>query len=434
MEKTSTASPIRRIFPPAARFLFRFPVKNFPNSKKRYITKSGKILWASVTPLLMKDPNDQSPFILSVIENITVRKTAEALAKESEERFRDLAENANEGILSIDSSGEVIYFNRAAENLTGYPAEEVLGKSLQLLIPDSVKKTLLDDLDRFHRTGESRFVGRTSELAGKRKNGQEFPAEFSLFSWRTEKGVFLTGIFRDITERKQIEEMKQDLISVVSHQLKTPVAEINGYIENMLEGLAGNLTQRQKEYLIDMRDIGMENYRLISDLLSLSKIERGVITVELEPVSLRRLVELAIRDYEERIEKKGLRLILNVQDRDFEVLADQDKTVETLRNIINNAVKCTDKGLIEIHATREGSYGVVAVKDTGIGMTPQTLSRLFTKDRIMGNEAGRSGAGLGLFIAKSFMNLQKGDITVESEQGKGSCFFVRIPISQQEGL
>jgi signal transduction histidine kinase len=219
---------------------------------------------------------------------------------------------------------------------------------------------------------------------------------------------------------------------VVSHQLKTPVAEINGYIENMLEGLAGAVTPKQREYLSDMRDIGMENYRLISDLLSMSKIERGVVTVNLKTVPLQDIVESSIRDYEEMIQKKGLKLILESEPDKVLVSADNEKTVESLRNMINNAIKCTDKGSITIHSFSYGDFGVIEIKDTGIGMSKETLKRLFTKERVMGTEASRAGAGLGLYIAKSFLELQGGSITVSSEVGKGSVFRIKLPKAKGE--
>jgi histidine kinase len=240
--------------------------------------------------------------------------------------------------------------------------------------------------------------------------------------------------FNAFTEKlKTVAEMKLDLISVVSHQLKTPVAEINGFIENMLEGLTGDLNPRQKSYLISMRDIGRDNYQMISGLLSVSKIDRGVVTAQLGPVSAQVLVELSIRDYTQNLQEKGLRLDLEVEEG-LTFLADQDKTLEALRNILNNAVKCTDQGSITIRAGREGELGVIEVIDTGIGMSPETLGRLFTKSRVMGLEAHRSGAGIGLYIAKHFMNIQQGDITAASELGKGSRFRLTLPLFKPVGL
>ncbi len=229
-------------------------------------------------------------------------------------------------------------------------------------------------------------------------------------------------------------EMKLDLISVVSHQLKTPVAEINGFIENMLEGLTGEINPRQKRYLQEMRLIGRENYRLIGDLLNASKIDRGVVTVDLKPISAKEVVTMAIRDYEQILEQKGLRLLLEGMEEDMKLYGDRDKVVEALRNLLNNAIKCTDKGTVTIRLGSEGDKGVIEVRDTGIGMNGETMGRLFTKNRVLGKEAHRSGAGLGLYISKHFMMLQKGDVSVTSEEGKGSCFKLSVPkMKKQEG-
>jgi signal transduction histidine kinase len=231
-----------------------------------------------------------------------------------------------------------------------------------------------------------------------------------------------------------VADMKLDLISVVSHQLKTPVAEINGFIENMLEGLTGELNPKQKRYLGEMRLIGRDNYKLISDLLSVSKIDRGIISLDIHPVSAKEVVSLAIRDYEQNMKEKGLSLRLEGMEDDITLYADRDKVVEVLRNLLNNAIKCTDSGSVAIRVGSEGDQGVIEVRDTGIGMDEETLGSLFTKNRVLGKEAHRSGAGLGLYISKHFMNIQKGDITVTSEIGKGSCFKLVVPkYIKQEG-
>jgi signal transduction histidine kinase len=226
---------------------------------------------------------------------------------------------------------------------------------------------------------------------------------------------------------QSFDEMKISLISVVSHQLKTPVAEINGYIESMLDGLTGELSEKQKDYLQDMKEIGRDNYRLISDLLSVSKIERGVLSLNVQKVSVKKVVELSIRDYEESIRRKGLALKIDMPEDDFLILADQDKTVETIRNLINNAIKCTDRGSITITVWNRPDQAIILVRDTGIGMNAQTMERLFTKSRALGREATRAGAGLGLYIARHFMKLQKSEISVTSEVGVGSCFEIAIP-------
>ena len=203
-------------------------------------------------------------------------------------------------------------------------------------------------------------------------------------------------------------------------------------IENMLGGLTGELTAKQKRYLQEMYEICSRNYRLVTDLLNVSRIERGVLSVDIEPVKLREIVDLALRDYQRDIKKKGLALKIEEVDEGIVVLADMDKMVEALSNVINNAVKFTDKGSITIRITDEitgkGKYGIVEVRDTGTGMSDKVLDNLFTKEKILsGPPIAGGGVGIGLYIAKNFMEVQKGDVAATSVFGEGSTFVLRVP-------
>lgn len=398
--------------------------------EKRFRDQKGDVLWCKVSASTILDAQGEPLFRLAIIENITEQKEAQSALLESEQRFRAVNDSSNDPIVSADSFGSIIYFNPAASRVFGFDPKEVQGRNLTSLLTDDSLKGHEEEFRRAFAGGTSPLTARNSEWIGKGRDGREFPVELSLFTWFTDAGVFVTAVLRDITERKQVEELRNDLISVVSHQLKTPVAQINGYIENLLEGLAGDLTQPQREYLTDMRDIGLENYRLISDLLSLSKIERGVLTVDLNPESLRQIVELSIRDYETLIPAKGLEFRVTGPHDDLMVFVDRDKTVETIRNLLNNALKCTDKGFISLNWKNEKDLGSLEITDTGIGMDPDTRKRLFTKSKVLGPEAGRAGAGLGLFIAKSFMDLQNCEITVISEKGNGSTFRIKMPLAR----
>ena len=392
--------------------------------EERYITRKGQTIWCKVSASVIRDINDDPLFRLAVVENITDQKEAETAVRESEEKFRRVFEESPLGMAFIGSDGSVQDINKAFCDMLAYPRTELLKTDIiRVTYPDDVEmsgniphvKTAsgIRHVEKRYVTKDKRVIwASVTPLLMKEKEGLDYR---------------VLSIVEDITERKQVEEMKRDLIAVVSHQLKTPVAEINGYIENLLEGLAGDLNTRQREYLTDMREIGMENYRLISDLLNMSKIERGVVSVEPQSISLAEIVESSTRDYVEIAVKKGLDLNREKTNEDMVVFADKDKTVEAIRNILNNAIKCTDRGNVRVMSTTEGDFGVVNITDTGIGMSSETMKRLFSKERVMGAEASRSGAGLGLFIARSFMKLQGGDISVESEPGKGSCFRVKIP-------
>ena len=243
--------------------------------------------------------------------------------------------------------------------------------------------------------------------------------------------AYYLSIWVDITERKKIEQMKSDFVSFISHQLRTPVAGIKAYIENMLAGLTGELSDKQSEYLQEMHDICSRNHRLLSDLLNVSRIERGIIAVNIKPVKLERAAKLAVRDYRRSIKEKGLALKLEAAADNIVVLADSDKLVEALGNIIDNAIKFTHEGSISIKLRKAGKYGLIEVRDTGEGIPSHALKDLFRKEKALSYTATPgSGAGLGLYIAKSFMELQGGDLTADSKAGKGSKFVLKLPLAQ----
>ncbi|HSH31387.1 MAG TPA: PAS domain S-box protein [Candidatus Saccharimonadales bacterium] len=249
------------------------------------------------------------------------------------------------------------------------------------------------------------------------------------------KAVKLVGTAQDITERKQVEQLKSDFVSLVSHQLKTPVAVVRGYIENLLSGVAGDLPPKAREYLEDIRDVSAKNYDLIADLLNFSRLERGVVSVKVEPVSAAEIINLSLRNYRERIDQKGLQLHVKHGDAGALVLADKFKMVEAISNIIDNAIKFTSKGSITVAAAAKGNFMVVEVQDTGKGMDSHMLDKLFRRDQVFsGSPTPDGGSGLGLYIAKAFMNIQAGDVTAESKLGHGSTFRFKIPLAKDKAL
>ncbi len=370
--------------------------------------------------------------LLALRREIQKRERAQEMLQLNEYRLFQFLEAVPLGIFVLDKDGQPFYANQKAR--------ELLGRG----IVQSTDPSQLSALFKAFRAGTDEPYPAGEIPIGKALKGEKSSIEdleihlpdgriIPLQIWGTPvvgmKGElqYALAIFSDITERRHVEEMKQSLISVASHQLKTPVGEINGYIENMLEGLAGELSPKQSDYLMDMREIGMNNYRLISDFLNLSKIERGLTEAVLEKQALMEIVALALRDYEDIMARKGLTLKLEGLSTCPDVLADRDKLVETLRNLLNNSVKFTDKGGITLTAEVKDRVVLLKVRDTGRGISEAALAQLFTQKRVLGEEAGRSGAGLGLYVAKHFMKSQGGDITATTAPDKGSCFTLTIP-------
>jgi signal transduction histidine kinase len=196
-----------------------------------------------------------------------------------------------------------------------------------------------------------------------------------------------------------------------------------------MNGLAGPVTREQMEYYRIMRDISLRNYRNISDLLNVSRIERGVVDANLRPVPLKAVVAGVLRDHREGLRAKGLALRLSGWGDRPTVLADRDKLYEAVSNVVHNAVKFTERGALSVRLGREGEFATVEVEDTGPGIPYEIQNHLFKKDMILrGAPDPNRGSGLGLYLAREFLRLQNGDVSAVSVPGQGSRFTFRVPL------
>jgi len=373
----------------------------------------------------------QNTELKAAIDVAMIRKDMESRLRESEEKLRSVVNTANESIITVNNLKQIIFWNRAAQSCFGYTEQEALGQTLRMLFPGKDAGYLEPEMDRIIASGESELLGKNLEVTGRRKDGSDFPMEGSLAAWRVNRQVFLTLIGKDITERKKIDQMKSDFVSLVSHQLRTPLAGIMGCVDNMLWGLTGTLSFKQMEYLQVMKEISSRGYRIIANLLNISRLERGVISMDIQPTDLCYVARNAVQEHSAAIESKGLRLTVDSPDGEILVLADKDKLFEAISNVVHNASKFTDAGKISIRVFKDDSHGKVKISDTGPGISPESMQYMFTRNQILsGNATYKGGCGLGLFISKQFMQLQNGDVDVQSRKGKGTAFTFRIPLAQ----
>lgn len=222
----------------------------------------------------------------------------------------------------------------------------------------------------------------------------------------------------------------QDITSFVSHQLRAPVTAMRWTIESMIDGDNGPVAEKLKQPLEQLHEVAIQNGKLIDDILNVSRIDRGVIEVAVECVPLIDIAERALRDYRIALEKAGLSLTVDDTRKNISVLADKEKMAEAVTNAISNAIKHTKKGGITIRLRSDKQFGYIDVIDTGEGMTPDIMGKLFDRAGVKGaNTNSSASTGLGLYIARNFMRLQKGDITVTSEPGKGSMFTYSVPLA-----
>ena len=394
---------------------------------------------------------EESLFASSEKVRLLTEQEAQARAASlADRRFRELIEDAPDGILQIDSAGKIVVANRTAETLFGYTQQEFLRLGVDELVPEGHRADHAQHRADFDKAGISRPMGFGLNLFGRRKDGGEFPVEISLSHIKTQSGVRITAVVRDVSERKRMEEhvrtlqesymaelqarqkeaerlnqLKNEFLASVSHELRTPLHTIIGFSDLLSEQLEGPLNPTQSGFVSHIRRDSDHLLGLINDVLDLSRIEGGRLALHVESLSLRNAISEAISAIKSHAEAKSV----NVHGDDIgelHVVADPIRLRQILYNLLNNAVKFTSAGgEVRVHAERDGGVVRITVADTGVGISPAEQAKIFDRFYQVSNKNG--GTGLGLAICKQLLELQGGSISVESEPGRGSLFRFSLP-------
>lgn len=354
------------------------------------------------------------------------------------------------GIIGTDMNGVITHFNSGAERLLGWSADEVVGIETPqrfLVSSDfSSEHSYVQMNNDFEMLVDTRSGEGASgkELSFVRKNGSHFQGSLITSPIHSENGetTGYLGILQDITLRQQMEQemvqarnmaeevsrMKSDFLANMSHEIRTPM---NGIIGMAHLALNTEMTPRQRDYLKKIQVSGQHLLRIINDILDISKIEAGKLSIEHTEFELESSLSNVVNLIAEKASEKGLELILDVaSDVPIDVVGDSLRLGQVLINYANNALKFTDQGEISIIVrVREQTDDEVllwfAVRDTGIGLTQEQIGRLFTAFTQADTTTTRKygGTGLGLAISKRLAELMGGEVGVESVPGKGSTFW-----------
>jgi signal transduction histidine kinase len=264
------------------------------------------------------------------------------------------------------------------------------------------------------------------------KDGREMDISLTISPILDRKGriVGASRIARDITDRKQLDRMKDEFVGTVSHELRTPLTAIKGFIELVLDGDAGPVADTQREFL----EVAARNAdrlgSVINDILDVSRIESQGLEIRLDPTDLGAVLEDVASTFRLMAHNKGLTLRHEVADLP-KVLGDASRLVQVFSNLLSNAIKYTPGGEVGIRATAAGDRVEVVVHDAGIGLTEEEQGQLFTKFFRGRNPVvtDSGGTGLGLVIVKGILDKHQGTIHVESRAGEGTRFRVTLPIA-----
>jgi PAS domain S-box-containing protein len=373
-----------------------------------------------------------------------------------ERRFRQLLEAAPDAIVEVSADGKIVLVNRIAEEMFGYVRDELLGESVDLLVPDAIRHQHYRHRDSYLEHPRTRPMGTGLELHARRRDGSLFPVEISLSPIQTEGGMHVTAVIRDVTERKRAEKevrrlqlqytgelearnreieranrLKSEFLASMSHELRTPLHTIIGFAELLREGHEGVLSEAQSRFVNHIHRDSEHLLELINDVLDLSKIEAGGLTLKREIYPLTRSVGEALDAVRPGAAAKGI-AIEERGERDSLVDADPLRVKEMLYNLLSNAVKFTPEGgEVWIETGEDAGFVRVTVGDTGIGIPATEQENIFDKFYQVGNTTRgvREGTGLGLSITKELVQMHGGWMEVESTPGEGSRFTFTLPIA-----
>ncbi len=391
-----------------------------------FFTKFGRAVPMSCSGSALNDKKGTMEAIVCIAKDITERKQTDHALRESEERYRTLFENIPIGVYRMALDGKILNGNTALLKMIGY---------------ESVNELQAVDFDRIAlEGGYSREEFRVQVLKDGEVRGLECV-------WRTKDGTFLyvrenskitrdengtplyfEGTIEDISERKRIEQMKNDFISIVSHELRVPLTAIHGSLGWISENSA-ELPERVRKMVQIANRSSDRMVRLINDMLDIDKIESGKMVFYLRPLDVMTVVEHTLEANQPYAEQFQVKLVLSNPLPGAKAHGDIDRFTQVLTNLLSNSAKYSPpNGIVSVSLSRKDGFIRISVSDRGPGIPEKYRSRIFQKFvQVPGADSRQKGTGLGLSISKAMVEKMGGKIGFESEPGAGSTFYFDLP-------
>jgi PAS domain S-box-containing protein len=424
------------------------------------------VLWASLIPILRRTTRQLQTRNRQLVEQASDLEDALLERNEAQKSVTQLAaivEASDDAITRTAHDGTVVTWNPAAERLFGYTADEIVGRPMALLVPQD----RLHELKSVARRINAGAGVEDHKTRGLRKDGTEVDVSLTVSPIRGDSGV-ITGsavIARDIThlrhqqgqlegllakervaradaeaaqqalaeqnERlRELDRLKDEFIALVSHELRTPLTSIHGYLELLLDGGAGELSQEQERFLSVVERNSKRLMQLVGDLLFMAQVEAGKLALDLEEVHLKELVGECLEAARPSADDRAIELVAEVEETPS-MLGDRSRLSQVLDNLISNALKFTPRsGRVSVRVSIAGDEAVIEIQDTGVGIPSGEQDRLFERFFRSSNASDQAipGTGLGLTIAKTIVERHEGSIAIESKEGVGTTVRVRLPV------
>jgi len=387
---------------------------------------------STITALTTKSPLtmlDGTKALVGVVRDITDLKKAEQALKTSEETFRSALEHASIGMALVAPDGKFITVNKALCEITGFSREELLKTDFQAIShPDDIEA----DLEHVRQMLNKDIETYNMEKRYLHKDGRFIWALLSVsMIWNADgtPKYFISQI-QDITERKEMERMKSDFIATVSHELRTPLTAIRGSLALMANGSLGVMPGKAAGMVKIAHKNSERLVLIINDILDIEKIESGRLQFNIQPVNIAPFLVQALETNQAYGEKFKVEFVLEGEIPDVEILADQDRLMQVMANLLSNAAKFSPTGSkVRISATHKNNKVRFEVKDSGPGIPEEFRSRIFGKFMQADSSITRKheGTGLGLSITRQLVELMGGSIGFTTEIGKGTVFYFDLP-------
>ena len=390
---------------------------------------------------------DGEKLFVASVRDISERLKQEQKNRDLEARTRAIVDSAVDGIITINAKGIVETFNRSAETIFGYTANEVIGQNVNMLMPAPYALAHDSYIANYLDTKKAKIIGDEREVIGQHKNGKTFPMDLSVSEVKLNDKLMFTGIVRDITERKLVENQlleakenaekanhaKSDFLSRMSHELRTPLNAILGFGQ-ILE--MDELSASQNEGVHHIIKAGRHLTSLINEVLDIARIESGRQDLSLEPLKINALISDVSTLMAPLATERNIHIQIPDLDKcDTLVVADLQRLKQVLLNLISNALKYNhDAGRVELFC-EENQDGIlrINVRDTGPGIAPDNLKRVFEPfERLDADSKGIEGSGVGLALSKALIEAMGGVLGLDSQIGKGSTFWVELPIVEHD--
>jgi len=401
--------------------------------------KSGRVVQVSLTVSPINAPDGT---IIGASEIARDMTRANRLEREAR-HFAAIVASSDDAIVGKDLNGIVRSWNVAAEQMFGYAAADIIGKSVRLIIPDD-RQHEEDDVLRRIRDGQRIEHFETIRCT---KHGTLVPVSLTISPIRNERGVVIgaSKIARDISDRIRADEerrrllemarsanrLKDEFLGTLSHELRTPLNAIVGYSRMLQAGMLADAEKQAKALETVVRNAASLT-QIVEDVLDVSRIVSGKLRLNVQAVELSQIVREAVETSQPAADARGIRLDVIVDSRGTLVSGDPDRLRQVLWNLCSNAVKFSERGgRVEVRLERVNSHVEVTVTDTGIGIEPAFLPHLFERFSQADAGAGRvhSGLGLGLAITRHLVELQGGRVSAHSDGlGHGSTFRIELPV------